>query len=181
MLIAIIIIVLLVLAFVGIYNGLVRSRTMVEEAFSGMDVCMKKRSDLIPNIVEAVKGYMGHEKTVLENVVNLRNKAQQAATPEERMAAEGEMTGALRQLFALAEAYPELKADTQFTQLQTQLAAVENDIGESRNYYNATVREFNTKVQTMPTNLIAGMFGFTKAAFFAADEADRAPVKVDFN
>ena len=182
MIIAIVAIVaLLILWLVGTYNGLVRSRMLVEEGFSGMDVYMKKRSDLIPNLVQTVKGYMAHEQSVLENVVELRNKAQGASTAEARMAAENEMTGALKHLFALAEAYPELKADSQFTQLQAQLAAVETDIGEARNYYNATVREFNTKVQTMPTNIVANMFGFTQANFFAAAESDRENVKVSFN
>ena len=166
---------------VGAYNAFVKMRNVVEEAFSTMDVYMKKRYDLIPNLVESVKGYAAHESGTFEKVVQARNIAQQATTVEEKLAAENALTGTLRSLFALAESYPDLKANQNFLDLQSQLQKVEEDIANSRKYYNAVVKEYNTKAEQFPSNFIANMFNFTRKPMFEMEnEAERQNVKVEF-
>ena len=183
MLILLAIIVLAALYVVFAYNGLVRARQVAEEAWSGIDVQLKRRADLIPNLVETVKGYAGHERQTLEEVVELRNKAQ--AVPSGDVAARGQAEGLLSQalgrVIALAEAYPDLKANTNFLELQRSLEGVEGEIQMSRRYYNGAARDLNVKVETFPNNLIAGPFGFTKKAYFEiTNEADRAVPTVKF-
>ena len=165
---------------VAIYNGLIRLRNTCDNAWSDVDVQLKKRYDLIPNLVETVKGYAKHEKATLESVIQARNQAIEAPTPDATIAAENVLTGALRQLFALAEAYPDLKANQHFIQLQGDLTQIEGDIANARRYYNAVVRDFNTRQQTFPANVIAGSFGFQPRMFFEAEEEDRKSVKVQF-
>ncbi|GAC1041817.1 LemA family protein [Rhizobium sp. No.120] len=183
MLVLLAIIVLAALYVVFIYNGLVRARQVAEEAWSGIDVQLKRRADLIPNLVETVKGYAGHERQTLEEVVELRNKAQ--AVPSGDVAARGQAEGLLSQalgrVIALAEAYPDLKANTNFLELQRSLEGVEGEIQMSRRYYNGAARDLNVKVETFPNNLIAGPFGFVKKAYFeVTNEADRAVPTVKF-
>ncbi len=166
---------------VAIYNGLVRKRNMVGEAWSGIDVQLKRRTDLIPNLVATVKGYASHEKVTLEEVVKLRNQAQQAQGVTETAQAQGMLGAALGKLFALAENYPDLKANTTFLELQTTLSEIEEQIQLARRYYNGAARELNIAVESFPSNLIAGHFGFSKADFFELEsEADRAVPKVNF-
>jgi len=177
------IIVLAALYVVFIYNGLVRARQVAEEAWSGIDVQLKRRADLIPNLVETVKGYAGHERQTLEEVVELRNKAQ--AVPAGDVAARGQVEGLLSQalgrVIALAEAYPDLKANTNFLELQRSLEGVEGEIQMSRRYYNGAARDLNVKVESFPNNLIAGPFGFAKKAYFEiTNDADRAVPTVKF-
>jgi LemA protein len=170
------VVVVLVLVLVGLYNGLVGSRNRVDNAWSQVDVQLKRRYDLIPNLVETVKGYAAHEQQTFERVIAARNAAQAATTPAEQAEAENILTGALRQLFALAEAYPELRASENFQRLQAELAETENKIAVSRQIYNDTVLTYNNKVQQVPTNLVASMFGFDTREFFeAGDEAQEAP------
>lgn len=166
---------------ISAYNGFIRLRNMVEEAFATMDVYLKKRYDLIPNLVETVKGYAAHEKTTLENVVKARNMAAGAQTIEDKIQGENMLTGTLRSLFAIAEAYPDLKANQNFLDLQSQLQRIEDEIANSRKYYNAIVKEFNTKTESFPSNIIAGIFNFTRKTMFEVnDEAEREAVKVQF-
>ena len=166
---------------VGTYNGLVRARNDVDEAFSGMDVYMKKRYDLIPNIVETVKGYAKHEKETLSAVIAARNSAVAASDPKAKAKAENEITGALRQLFAIAENYPELKANTNFLDLQAQLKSIETEIANSRRYYNANVKTYNTKLEVFPSNIVAGWFNFKKRDLFEIEnKKERENVKVEF-
>lgn len=177
------IVVLAVVAIWGVsaYNGFVRMRNVVEEAFSTMDVYMKKRYDLIPNLVETVKGYAAHEQGTFEKVVQARNVAQNATTVEDKMAAENMLTGTLKSLFALAEAYPDLKANANFMDLQNQLQMVEVDIANSRKYYNAIVKDYNTKTEQFPSNIIANMFHFQRKTMFELEnESERQNVKVEF-
>lgn len=163
------------------YNAFIKMRNMVEEAFATMDVYLKKRYDLIPNLVETVKGYASHEAGTFEKVVQARNFAQSASTVEDKIAGENMLTGTLKSLFAIAEAYPDLKANTNFMDLQKQLQKVEEDIANARKYYNAVVREFNTQVESFPSNLIAGVFKFVRKPMFEVDEtAERENVKVQF-
>lgn len=168
---------------VMIYNGLVRSRQMAEEAWSGIDVQLKRRADLIPNLIETVKGYAAHEKTTLDEVIARRNQAQ--AVPAGDVAARGQAEGLLAQalgrVIALAEAYPDLKANENFAQLQTSLDTIEGELQMARRYYNGATRDLNTKVESFPSNLIARQFGFQKRDYFEiADEADRAVPQVRF-
>ncbi|KQZ63338.1 hypothetical protein ASD54_02985 [Rhizobium sp. Root149] len=168
---------------VFIYNGLVKSRQMAEEAWSGIDVQLKRRADLIPNLIETVKGYASHERSTLEAVVELRNKAQAVPSGDVagRAAAEGLLGQALGRVIALAEAYPDLKANENFVELQRSLETVENEIQMSRRYYNGAARDLNVKVESFPSNLIAGQFGFAKKPYFEiANEADRAVPTVKF-
>ena len=175
------IIIVLAIAFVGMYNSFIKLKNSCEEAFSTMDVYMKKRFDLIPNLVETVKGYAAHEKETLENVMAARNGIQSAATVEEKMAQENVLTGTLKSLFAVAEAYPDLKANTNFLDLQNQLQSVEEDIANSRKYYNAVVKQFNTKCEMFPSNIIASMFHFERKPMFEVDSAEeRKNVEVKF-
>jgi LemA protein len=174
---------LIIFYAISLYNGLVRSRQMVEEGWSGIDVQLKRRADLIPNLVETVKGYASHEKTTLEEVVGLRNQAQAvpAGDVEGRAKAEGELTQALGRLFALAEAYPDLKANQNYAELQDTLETIESEIQMARRYYNGTVRELNTKVETVPSNIVATRYGFQKAVYFEIENAaERAVPKVSF-
>jgi len=171
-------------AAVVIYNGLVKNRQLVEEGWSGIDVQLKRRTDLIPNLMETVKGYMSHERETLEAVTNARAAATSAAsgTPEQRAAAEGQLSSALGRLIATAEAYPDLKANTTFLEFQNALQGVEEEIQMARRYYNGAVRNLNVMVESVPSNFIAGPFGFQKAQYFELEnEADRAVPQVKFN
>ena len=177
-LIAILIVIAVVL--IGMYNSLVQLRVRCDSAWSDIDVQLKRRHDLIPNLVETVKGYAAHEKGTFENIAKFRSQAMQAVTPADKAAAENQLTGALKSLFAVAENYPQLRASEEFTQLQGSLSQTEDSIQNSRRYYNAVVRDLNTKIQSFPTNLIAGMFGFTQRQFFETAATDREPVEVKF-
>ncbi len=168
----------LLLAGIGLFNSLVRRRNTVRNAWSDIDVQLKRRYDLIPNIVSVVQGYMKHEKSVLEDVTNARTAALSASTPDTKEQPEYALAGALKSLFAVAESYPDLKASLNFQQLQDQLALLETDIQSARRYYNAAVREFNIAIQTFPALLVAGLMGFLPEPFFQADEADRKNVNV---
>jgi LemA protein len=174
--------ILVVIAFllIGMYNSLVQLRVRCDSAWSDIDVQLKRRHDLIPNLVETVKGYAAHEKGTFENIAKFRSMAMQATGPAERAAAENQLTGALKSLFAVAENYPELKASEEFTQLQSSLSQTEDVIQNSRRYYNAVVRDLNTKIQSFPTNILAGMFSFQQRQFFEVAAADREPVAVKF-
>ena len=171
-----------VVAVIGIYNGLVKLKVQADNAWSDIDVQLKRRHDLIPNVVETVKGYAGHERQTLEAVINARSKAVsvQGAGPAERGAAEGALTSALRGLFALAEAYPQLRATENFSALQNTLAQIEDAVQNARRYYNAIVRDLNTKIQVFPSNLIAGMFGFKNREFFEIPDTEKAVPQVKF-
>lgn len=165
---------------VASYNGFISLNNKCEEAFATMDVYMKKRFDLIPNLVEAVKGYAAHEKETFEKVIQARNMAMSAGTLQEKQESEGLLGGTLKSLFALSEGYPELKADGSFINLQNQLQKVEEDISQARKYYNAVVKSFNTKVESFPSNLLAMIFGFEKTQYFMVDENERQNVVVRF-
>jgi LemA protein len=175
-----VILVVIAVVLIGMYNSLVQLRVRCDSAWSDIDVQLKRRHDLIPNLVETVKGYAAHEKGTFENIAKFRSQAMQAVTPADKAEAENQLTGALKSLFAIAENYPELKASEEFTQLQGSLNQTEDSIQNARRYYNAVVRDLNTKVQSFPTNLIAGMFGFTQRQFFETAAADREPVQVKF-
>jgi LemA protein len=175
-----VILVVIAVVLVGMYNALVQLRVRADSAWSDIDVQLKRRHDLIPNLVETVKGYAAHEKGTFENIAKLRSQAMQATTPADKAVAENQLTGALKSLFAVAENYPELKASEEFTQLQASLSQTEDSIQNSRRYYNAVVRDLNTKIQSFPTNILAGMFGFSARQFFETTEADREPVAVKF-
>ena len=162
------------------YNGLVTLRNQLRNAWAQIDVQLKRRHDLIPNLVETVKDYMEYEEEVLTRVTEARSRAVAAQGPAEQAQAENALTGALRQLFAVVENYPQLKANENVMRLQEELTGTENRIAFARQFYNDTVMRFNTRIQTFPTNLIAGMLGFTAQEFFATDEpTEREPVKVD--
>ena len=168
-------------AVIGAYNSLVRLRVQAENAWADIDVQLKRRYDLIPNLVETVKGYAGHERQTLEAVVNARNRAMSAQGPAEKAEAEGMLTQALKSLFALAEAYPQLRAVESFNQLQASLNQIEDAIQNARRYYNAVVRDFNTRIAEFPSNIIAGMFGFQHREFFELTAAaEREAPKVSF-
>ena len=185
---AYIIILLLVLIAIYLfvtYNGLIAARNQTDESLSDIDVQMKRRYDLIPNLVESVKGYVKQEKDVLEAVTQARANAISAGGQgiAAQGAAENQLTGALRSVFAVAENYPDLKSSANFQQLSTELADTENKLEAARRFYNANVRNFNTKIQVLPTSIFAGMLGFTKKELFALSDADAAakePVKVQF-
>ena len=163
------------------YNRLVRSRQMTQEGLSGIDVQLKRRADLIPNLLETVKGYMGHERQVLERVTELRTKSLQAGSVAEKGQVEGMLTEALRTLFAVAENYPDLKASQNFSELQKSLADIEDQIQLARRYYNGTARNFNILIQSFPSNLVANTFHFTPVEYFEIEEAaERAVPKVAF-
>jgi LemA protein len=167
--------------FVITYNGLVTLRNQVKNAWSQIDVQLKRRYDLIPNLVETVKGYAAHEKETFERVIQARQAGIQASTVKDQQAAENMITGALRQLFALAEAYPNLKANENFMRLQEELASTENKIGFARQYYNDAVQQFNTRQEMFPANLVASMLGFQPAEFFEIEDASqREAPKVKF-
>src|SRR5262244_4052474 len=179
----IILVVLVVLVFIviGMYNSLVRLKVQCDNAWADIDVQLKRRYDLIPNLVETVKGYAGHEKGTLEAVINARNRAMTATTPGEKAAAENVLSGTLKSLFALSEAYPQLRAVESFTSLQNSLSQLEDTIQNARRYYNAVVRDLNTKIQQFPTNIFAGMLGFRPREFFEVTAAaEREAPKVSF-
>lgn len=165
---------------IGLYNSLVQLRVRCDSAWSDIDVQLKRRHDLIPNLVETVKGYAAHEKGTFESIAKFRSQAMQATTPEGKAEAENQLSGALKSLFAVAENYPQLKASEEFTQLQGSLSQTENSIQSSRSNYNAAVQDLNTKIQVFPTNILAGMFGFQGRQFFETAEGDREPVAVKF-
>ncbi|HUG62282.1 MAG TPA: LemA family protein [Methylomirabilota bacterium] len=168
---------------IALYNSLVRQRQMVREGWSGIDVQLKRRSDLIPNLVETVKGYVTHERDTLEKVVELRNSANSvpAGDIEGRARAEGALSAALGRLFALAEAYPDLKASANFAELQGSIERTEHDLQMARRYYNGAARDLNVAVESFPSNLVARQFGFEAAPFFEIeDPADRQVPKVAF-
>lgn len=170
-----------VLGLIFIYNGLVLAKNRVKESWSDIDVQLKRRYDLIPNLVETVKGYAEHEKGTLDAVISARAKAMGAQTVAEHAQAENMLTGALKSIFALSEAYPQLRAVESFTKLQEELSDTENKIQAARRFYNSNVLILNTKVETIPTNIVAGLFGFKKEEFFQlSDESQREPVKVSF-
>jgi LemA protein len=176
-----VLIVLLVVFVVGLYNRLVTSRNRVDNAWAQVEVQLKRRWDLIPNLVESVKGYAAHERETFEAVTNARVAAQRAQGPAEAAQAEGILSQALGRLFAVAEAYPELRATENFQQLQAQLADTENKVAVSRQVYNDTVLTYHNAIQTFPGNLLAGPFGFTKREFFEVeDDAQREAPRVDF-
>jgi len=172
----------IVLAFVLIWNMLVTLRTRIDNAWAQIDVQLKRRADLIPNLVECVKGYMKHEKTVLENVTKARTSLMSATGPKETAKAEASLTGALKTLFAVAENYPNLRATENFQMLQEELSGTESKIAYSRQLYNDTVLDYNTKIQLIPYNILAGMFSFKAREFFKVEsEAERKAVKVKFD
>jgi LemA protein len=178
--ILLVLLVVIAVVLIGMYNSLVQLRVRCDSAWSDIDVQLKRRHDLIPNLVETVKGYATHESGTFENIAKFRSQAMQATSPNDKAAAENQLTGALKSLFAVAENYPELKASEQFTQLQDSLSQTEDSIQNARRYYNAVVRDLNTKIQVFPTNILAGMFGFQARQFFETSEADREPVAVKF-
>jgi LemA protein len=176
-----IVFVLLVIFFIGMYNGLVRLKVQCDNAWADIDVQLKRRYDLIPNLVETVKGYAGHEKGTLEGVINARNRAMAATGPAEKAQAENMLSGALKSLFALSEAYPQLRAIESFTSLQNSLSQIEETVQNARRYYNAVVRDLNTKIEQFPTNIIANMAGFKERQFFEVSApAEREAPKVSF-
>lgn len=181
MLVALALAAAVVVWIVVIYNGLVRMRNMVEEAWSGIDVQLKRRTDLIPNLVSTVKGYAAHERETLEEVIRMRNQAQSAQGVAETAQAQGLLGQALGRLFALAESYPDLKANANFSQLQATLGEIEDEIQLARRYYNGSVRNLNVAVESFPSNLVARRFGFSKAEFFELESAaERAVPTVSF-
>lgn len=178
----ILLIVLVVVAvyFVNVYNILVKARNKVTEAFSAMDVHMKKRYDLIPNLVNTVKGYAAHEKETLEAVIKARNTAQSANTPQAMMEAENQLNSALDRLMVVVEQYPDLKANTNFMHLQTELSSLEDEIAKARKYYNASVRKYHNSRDVFPNMIVANMFGFEKFDMFEITEAQRETPTVNF-
>lgn len=173
----------LALLLIVLYNRLVKARQMVEEGWSGMSVQLKRRSDLIPNLLASVKGYMSHEKGLLENVTQLRSRAAsaEAGNPAERAAVEGALSGALGRLFAVMENYPDLKADQNVIDFQNALEEIEDQIQMARRYYNGAVRNFNIQVESFPSNIVAGAFGFPKAEYFETEAGtDRLVPRVEF-
>lgn len=176
-------IIVLIAVFIGIYNKLIRFRNTVKSSWSDIDVQLKKRYDLVPNLVETVKGYAAHEKTVFEKVTVARSMAMQSTSPADKAKAENILGETLKSLFAVAEAYPELKANANFMQLQTQLQELENNIEYARRYYNAVVRDYNIMIESVPSNIVASMFKFKQEEFFELGEpgVERKPVKVSFS
>ena len=174
------IVVLLVLWYFKTYNSLIALRNRKDDQFSQIDVQLKRRSDLIPNLVETVKGYAKHENDTLEGVISARNAYNTASTDEEKIKANGEIISALNKLFALSEAYPDLKANTNFMSLQNDLKDTEDKISAARQFYNDTVLTYNNKVETVPSNIVANIAGFKKGEFFQVDESDKETPKVKF-
>ena len=179
--IVIVVVVVLVVVLIAGYNGLIRRRNQVGNAWSQIDVQLKRRIDLIPNLIETVKGYAAHERETLEAVINARNAAIEAPdTPRAQAEADGLLTGALRQLFALSEAYPDLKANTNFLALQEELTATEGRVAYARQFYNDSVLGYNNKLDQFPTVILAKMFNFERSEYFEADETDRIVPTVEF-
>lgn len=176
-----IIILAIVVWLISVYNGLIRSKNQTEEAWSDIEVQLKRRYDLIPNLVNTVKGYASHERELFEKVTEARSRAMSAGTTKEKAEAENALSATLKSLFAVAENYPNLKATQNFLQLQDELSDTENKIQAARRFYNGNVRDYNIKLEIFPTNLIAGTLGFKKKEFFGAEnESERQPVKVEF-
>lgn len=165
---------------IGVYNSLIKLRNQTDEAWSDIDVQLKRRYDLIPNLLETVKGYAKHERELFENVTKARTAAMGAKTVDEQGKAENMLTGTLKSLFAVAENYPELKANQNFAKLQDELSDTENKIQAARRFYNGNVRDFNTKIQVFPNNMLAGMMGFKAYDFFEIEEGEKENVKVSF-
>ena len=182
MLLAVLVIVVLLFIFlIGMYNSLVRLKVQCDNAWADIDVQLKRRYDLIPNLVETVKGYAAHEKDTLEGVINARNRAMTATSPADKAQAENMLTGALKSLFALSEAYPQLRAIESFTSLQNSLSETEDTVQNARRYYNAVVRDLNTKIEQFPTNMMANLAGFKERQFFEVSApAEREAPKVSF-
>jgi LemA protein len=180
LLIIVILIVVLVIVLIAMYNGLVKLRNKVENAWAQIDVQLKRRYDLIPNLVETVKGYATHERETLEAVVAARNSAMSAGTPQEQAQAENVLSGALKSIFALSEAYPDLKANQNFLNLQEELTSSEDRIAYARQFYNDTVNRYNTKIQTFPSVILAGAFNFKQREYFEAEGEATGPVHVQF-
>jgi LemA protein len=174
------VIVVIGLILVGMYNSLVTARLRVREAWSGIDVQLKRRSSLIPNLVETVRGYAAHERETLESVTRARAQLDNAGTAQQAAQANNMLTQALRSLFAVAEAYPDLKANENFLQLQSELTDTEDKIAYARQFYNRNVLAYNTKIQTFPSLVLAGMFNFTAEEFFEAEEEEREDIRVSF-
>lgn len=180
LLVVVAVIVILAVFVFGIYNGLITARNRVKESWSGIDVQLKRRSNLIPNLVETVKGYAKHEKSVLENVTKARSSLLDAKDAKAAAGADNILTGALKSLFAVAENYPDLKASGNFKELQKELTDTETKIAASRQFYNSNVLDYNTKLQVFPNVIIANNFGFKPEEFFEVEEAAKTPVKVKF-
>ncbi len=178
--ILVVVVLVILLYFWLTYNGLITTKVRIAEALSQIDVQLKRRTDLIPNIVETVKGYAKHEKDVFENVTKARAGLMQAGGAKEKAQANDFLSGTLKTLFAVAESYPDLKASQNFMALQEELSDTENKIAYSRQFYNSNVRDYNTKIQVFPGVMVANMFHFAPVEFFAADEKDKEPVKVSF-
>lgn len=178
--IALIVVAVIALWLIATYNGLIRLKNRVDEAWSDIDVQLKRRYDLIPNLVNTVKGYATHEKELFEKVTEARTRAMNAGSTQDKAEAENMLSGTLKTLFAVSENYPDLKANTNFLELQRELSDTENKIQASRRFFNGNVMEYNTKIQVFPTNLFAGMLNFVKRDFFEIDEAQREPVNVAF-
>lgn len=174
------VILLIVIFLVGLYNKLASQKVIVEEAASDIETFLKQRYDMIPNLVEIVKGYAKHEKETFAEVTGLRSKAMSAGSLEEKMELEGQLEKGLSKIFAIAENYPELKANENFIQLQQTLESLENDIQKSRRYYNGAARDFNTMIVVFPNSIIANMFNFKKVAFFEATEEEKKNVEIKF-
>src|SRR4030065_2734441 len=173
-------VVIFIFFVLGVYNGLITARNRVKESWSGIDVQLKRRTDLIPNLLETVKGYAKHEKSVFENVTKARSAMLGAQTAKEAAQADNMLTGALKSLFAVAENYPDLKASDNFKELQKELSDTETKIAASRQFYNSNVLDYNNKIQVFPNVLIANTFGFKPEEFFEAEEETKTPVKVEF-
>ena len=180
LIILVVVVVLLALYAIVTYNGLVGLRNRIENAWAQIDVQLKRRYDLIPNLVETVKGYAAHERETLDAVIQARNAGMSAQGPHDQAEAENQITGALRSLFALSEAYPDLKANQNFAQLQEELTGTEGRIAYARQFYNDTVYRYNTKVQSFPSNVLAGTFRFQEREYFQADDESRGPTQVSF-
>lgn len=176
----IVVIIFLAVTVIHMYNNLVKLRNLVKNSYSQIDVQLKRRNDLIPNLVETVKGYAGHEKGVLEEVTKARTGVMNASNVQETSEADNQLTGALKTLFAVAENYPDLKANSNFQELQAELSDTEDKISYSRQFYNDTVLKYNNACQTFPSSMLAKLFGFKQEEFFEAPEAERAVPKVEF-
>lgn len=179
-LILLIIVAVVIIWLIAVYNGLIRLKNRVDEAWSDIDVQLKRRYDLIPNLVNTVKGYAAHEREVFEKVTEARARAMGAGTTADKAQAENMLSNTLKSLFAVAEAYPDLKANQNFLELQRELTDTEDKIQASRRFYNGNVRDFNIKIEVFPNNLIAGMLKFSKREFFETAEEQKEPVKVEF-
>ena len=178
--IIVVVLVLVALYVIFSYNGLVGLRNRIENAWAQIDVQLKRRYDLIPNLVETVKGYASHERETLDAVIEARNAGMNAQGPHDQAEAENQITGALKSLFALSEAYPDLKANQNFAQLQEELTGTEGRIAYARQFYNDTVYRYNTKIQSFPSNILANVFRFSEREYFQADDESRGPTQVSF-